>query len=44
MDGSTAQYTNEIKRDRMLFWNEEFLVYVQPSAERPMRSNNAHQI
>ena len=44
VDGSAAQYTSEIARDRAPFWNEEFLMYVQPSAECSTRLNNAHQI
>jgi hypothetical protein len=44
VDGSAAQYTSEIERDRALFWNEQFLVYVQPSAQCSTRLNNAHQI
>jgi hypothetical protein len=44
VDGSAAQYTSEIERDRVTFWNETFLMYVQPSAECSTRLNNAHQI
>jgi hypothetical protein len=44
VDGSAPQYTSEIESDRAPFWNEKFLVYVQPSAECSTTLINAHQI